>query len=168
MANTWRDDRSISSSSSCNSPGDAYGHGFIGGCPTHLVDVIQGNKAIGLRVVSAHGSLGNLVGHCDHAGQPALLSLTESRHNIQLVALFYASLREVLLVHEQHIAATENATVTIIQPIDGRVVLVVAAERGELEDGGVCQCRILSQPDKPQELSLARRCIPHALGRRQR
>ena len=41
--------------------------------------------------------------------------------------------RQVRLVHEQHVAPAKYTAITVVETIDGRVVLIVAADGCELE-----------------------------------
>ena len=75
---------------------------------------------------------------------------------------------QVRLVREQYVAPPEYAAIAVVQPIDRGVVLIVAADGGELENCLVVQDRVFLKAIEDQEFGFARCGRPFALGWRQR
>ena len=75
---------------------------------------------------------------------------------------------QILLADEQHVAPPEHAAVAVVEAVDGRVVLVMAAQRGQLQHIRPGHRRVLRQPVEGDELRLAGFGVPDPLGRAQR
>src|SRR5262249_17787382 len=82
-------------------------------------------------------------------------------------------LLHVELVQEHDHAAAEDAAIAIVEAVDRRVVLVVAAQRGEPQHRGTVGLAVLAKdqwifrdPFMQPEVGRAGRRIPHQLARR--
>ena len=100
-------------------------------------------------------------------GQPDALVLVtrDGRFNLHQVAMFHVPRRQIPLIHEQHVAPAENATITVVEPIDRCVVLIVTAQGREPQDVRIRKRGVLADPDERNELCLARFRMPNPFGR---
>ncbi len=53
---------------------------------------------------------------------------------------------KVIVAHKQHITAAKHPAIAIVEGIDGRIVLVVAAQRDETQDAVARNGQVLMRP----------------------
>ncbi len=71
---------------------------------------------------------------------------------------------QVVLVHEDDVAPAADAAIAIVEAVDGRIVLIVAADGGEHQRFGLPGARIAVEAREHDEVGLAVRRQPLALG----
>src|SRR3546814_7675128 len=89
--------------------------------------IVERDEAVGLRIISRQRAPRD--GMRDHG-----VSSKRSRRtcvNIHQIAVLQAEILEILCIGEDHIPSAGHAAVAVVQAIDRRIILVVAADRGE-------------------------------------
>src|ERR1700685_4112935 len=86
------------------------------------------NQNVGLRIVCGSAPAGNRIGHDRKAGRLAHLAFKVTVYVDDLAGLEISFLH-IKRVQEEHAAAIEDTTITVIESVDGGIELIVAANR---------------------------------------
>ncbi|CPZ29073.1 Uncharacterised protein [Mycobacteroides abscessus] len=93
--------------------------------------MIKGDKRIGFRIIRGGIAARGGIGHHQKVLGPALLECAVGPwvfgHQINPRTFRQPKCRQVFRVDEDHAAAALYAAIAVVQPIDGGVVLIVAA-----------------------------------------
>lgn len=62
--------------------------------------------------------------------------------------------------HKNHVAPTKYAAITIVQSVNGSVILIVTSNSGEQQDAFAAYGRILGETGRQKEVGLSLRRVP--------
>src|SRR5208282_1515220 len=101
-----------------------------------LGNALQRNEYVGLGKISRRAASGNVIRHDEKMPGNAGLTL-EVAGQVDRLAGREAQVTDVAGIHEHHAALVVDAPVAILQAVDGRIELVVAADRGHYQLPGL-------------------------------
>src|SRR5216684_255139 len=91
-------------------------------------DLARWHERIRLREVGAGATPGNVIRHNDESPRAARLA-AEVAGEVDHLSLAQAEVDDVVAVHQHDAPLADEAAMPVLQPVDGRVVLIVAAHR---------------------------------------
>lgn len=128
-----------------------------------MVVVVERYDDIHFRIISGNGTAWNVVGNGGKSPHDALgLVLSGKSANVDAVAILQAAARQIAPVHEDYVAPAEDPAIAIVEPVYGRIILVMAADRGEDKGIGIVEQRIFVEARRHEKIGLAVFRVPAA------
>src|ERR1700736_4519607 len=93
-------------------------------------------QRIGLRIIGADRAYWDVMRFCAEATDDSPISILSKRFYLDDVTLRDPPCLHVGFIHEHHHAAPEHATIAVVEPIDRRIVLIVASGGGKPKHWG--------------------------------
>src|ERR1700722_11027868 len=131
-------------------------------CPALLIMKCERKQRICFRIIGADGAGRDLVRLRSEATDHPMPVIGQG-FDFDDIALGDATYPHVGHIHEHHHAASKYAAVSVIERIDGRVVLIVAAQRGEPQHRRILNWLIFGSAREDKEIGATRWGIPDPL-----
>ena len=148
-------------------PQNPDGYGLIRRRAALFIVMVEWYQRVRLRIIRGDGSSGDVIRNGGESVEAQVGAAREGCFNVDDIAVLDPKLRQIVFIHEHHVASAKNTSIPVIRAVDGRVVLIVAANGREYQALFGNRSMFIERW-KLDELSPARCCLPDPLRRWQR